>query len=225
MKDNNFKISEETWDKIAESFDKTRKKPWGKVLDFMENFSSADLIADLGCGNGRHLLFCAKLCKEVFGFDISKNLLDIVKIKLNRDKISNATLIHSNLITIPIKENYFDFAIYIAALHNIKGRDNRICSLKELKRILKIGGKALISVWSAEQEKFRNIVEENKSGDIDIYWKQDKLNVPRFYHLYKRNEFADELNQAGLKIIDISDIKISSKIYPDNYFAIVEKIG
>jgi hypothetical protein len=60
-------------------------------------------------------------------------------------------------------------------------------------------------------------------GDIEIYWKKNNLNIPRFYHLYSKSEFKKDLNRAGLKILDLKSVKVHSKIGADNYFAIVIK--
>lgn len=231
MERNHFKKSEETWDIIAKSFDKTRKKPWPIVIDFIKDQPKDNLFADLGCGNGRHLIPAAEHFKKVIGLDISSELLNIVKQKLQLKKTHNVDIIHSNLVNIPINDNKVHSIIYIAALHNIKYRKNRIQSLKELKRIMKINGTAMISVWSQEQDKFREFFEENKKndikgqevGDIEIFWRQDKLNIPRFYHLYKENEFQEDIKKAGLKIKKFEPVRIISKKYFDNYFAIVEK--
>ncbi len=227
MTENHFKDSEKTWDIIAKSFDNTRKMPWQDVVDFISKLSSSDVVADIGCGNGRHLVLCVDKCKTVIGLDISRNLLKITQKKI-KGKKQNALFIHGNLVNIPIKKDIFNAVLYIAALHNIKGRNNRIQSLIEVKRILKDKGKALISVWSREQEKFRNCFtntssNEDESGDIQIYWKQNKLNVPRFYHLYTKEEFIEDINQSGLEIEQIIEAKIQSKKYTDNYFAIIRK--
>ena len=227
MAENHFENSEKTWDKIAQSFDNTRKNPWQNVIDFINELSSTDLVADIGCGNGRHLILCVEKCKTVIGVDISRNLLKITQKKI-KGKKQNALFIHGNLINIPIKKDIFNAVLYIAALHNIKGRNNRIQSLIEVKRILKNNGKALISVWSREQEKFRERLtklssNDDELGDIQIYWKQNKLDVPRFYHLYTKEEFIEDIQQSGLEIEQIIEAKIQSKKYTDNYFAIIRK--
>ena len=227
MTENHFKNSEKTWDIIAKSFDNTRRTPWQDVIDFINEFSSSDVVADIGCGNGRHLVLCVEKCKTVIGLDISRNLLKITQNKLERKK-QCALFIHGNLVDIPLKNEALDVVLYIAALHNIKERKNRIQSLSEVKRILKDDGRALVSVWSREQEKFRNCFTNTSSnddefGDIQIYWKQNKLNVPRFYHLYTKEEFIEDIKQSGLKIEQIIEVKIQSKKYTDNYFAIIRK--
>ena len=226
MEDNHFKKSEETWNSIAESFDNTRRKPWKQTSDFIDYLNKKDVVADLGCGNGRHLILCAKKCKYVVALDISNNLIKIAE-KKAKDKL-NTFFVHGNCVYIPLINNIFDSILYIASLHNIKGRDNRIKSLIELKRILKPGGKALISVWSREQERFKEFLNKDPKaydefGDIDIYWRQNQLNIPRFYHLYSKKEFIEDINQSGLKVEKVIEAKIKSKNYVDNYFIIASK--
>ena len=227
MTEYHFKESEETWNAIAESFDATRGKPWKVVVDFVSTLSVSDVVADIGCGNGRHLILCVDKCKTVIGLDISKNLLKITKSKIEGRKV-RFVFIHGNLVNIPIQGSSLDSVLYIAALHNIKGRTNRIQSLNEVKRILKNDGRALISVWSREQERFRDCFNDISGndcelGDIVIYWRQNKLNAPRFYHLYTKEEFIEDIKQSGLKIEQFSEAKIQSKKYTDNYFAVVRK--
>ena len=223
------KEMEKTWDTIAESFDRTRKKPWAQCIDFINKLAPSSTIADLGCGNGRHTISCVKQCKQVIALDISKNLLSIVKEKTGNIN-NNLELIHANLINIPLKNESLDAAIYIASLHNIPYKEKRQKSLMELYRIIKNDGVALVTVWSKWQDKFQNSSKNylnNKynyeKNDIAIYWKQDKLNVPRFYHLYDKDEFQKEIESVGFKILKITEESISIKEKPDNYFAYLKK--
>ncbi len=223
--------SEHTWDAIAKSFDVTRRKPWKQCIDFINKLSKTDIVADVGCGNGRHLLPCIKQCKQVIGIDISRELLYIIQEKIKQSNLKNTCLIQSSAVNIPLKDNSLDKVLFIASLHNIKRRDRRIQSLKEIKRILNKDGKALVSVWSRWQDKYRKLffkkwftqLGESEFGDIDIYWRQHGLNIPRFYHLYSKKEFRNDLLSADLKIIDMMEVKLHSKKHPDNYFAIVRK--
>jgi hypothetical protein len=63
----------------------------------------------------------------------------------------------------------------------------------------------------------------NEFGDINIYWRQHGLNISRYYHLYSKREFRNDLTKAGFLIVNLEGKKIHSKKYPDNYFAIIEK--
>ncbi|UCH71404.1 MAG: class I SAM-dependent methyltransferase [Thermoplasmatales archaeon] len=231
MIENHIKDSEETWNAIAKSFDATRRKPWKQCIDFIEALPRDSTVADIACGNGRHLIPCAHHCKKVIGVDISKELLDIVQTKIKENNIKNVTLLHSDAAKLPIKTDSLDAVIFIAALHNIKNRSRRIQTLEEIRRVLKKHGKALISVWSRWQDKYRKQffkkwfvqLDGTEFGDIDIYWRQHGLNIPRFYHLYSKREFLSDLRKAGLEILDSQNVKLHSKKHPDNYFAITKK--
>lgn len=228
---NNQESSEETWNAIAQSFDRTRRKPWKQCIDFINTLPKTNIVVDLGSGNGRHLIPCAKRCKKAVAVDISRELLQITQNNLTENNLHNVVLLHSDVVNIPVKNNSFDALLFIASLHNIKGKENRIQSLKEIRRILKNNGKALISVWSRWQDKYRKQFfkkwfkqnNEGEFGDINIYWKQHGLNIPRFYHLYSKREFISDLQKAGLEILEIQDVKLHSKKHPDNYFAIIKK--
>jgi alkylated DNA repair protein alkB family protein 8 len=222
-----LKNSEKTWNAIARSFDITRRKPWIQCINFINSLPETHIVADIGCGNGRHLIPSAKRCKTALGLDISGELLSIVLRKIQKQNLKNVSLLHSDVVNIPLENNSIDSVLFIAALHNIQGKDKRVKSLKEVKRILKKDGKALISVWSRSQDKYKKMFFKKPSnqekntdfGDIDIYWRQHGLNIPRFYHLYSKQEFLNDLKKAGLKIIEFQDVKIRAKKHPDNYFA------
>ena len=227
--------AEKTWDTIAQSFHNTRRKPWKQCISFIENISKNSTVLDLGCGNGRHLIPSAKKCKKAVGVDISSNLLKIIQNQKQELDMANIELIHANLIDLPIKTESIDSALYIAALHNIKTMRNRKKSLNELYRVLKKESIALISVWSREQEKFSDFFNNQnynqyikdkgfEDGDIEIYWRQNKIDIPRFYHLYKKSEFEKDLIKAGFNIVKFKGEFISSKRIPDNYFSLVIKL-
>lgn len=229
MKNDYYDNNENTWDSIAKSFDSTRRKPWKQCIEFIETLSNNDTVADIGCGNGRHIFPCSNNCRKVIGLDISRELLCIVKKKLNENKIRNISLIHSDFTNIPIKNDALDAILFIASLHNIRGRENRIQALRELKRVLKINGRAIISVWSRWQDKYRKQFinkwifrgRSSEFGDINIYWRQHGLDIPRFYHLYSKREFQMDLKKAGLEIIELRGKKLFSRKHSDNFFAIV----
>jgi ubiquinone/menaquinone biosynthesis C-methylase UbiE len=221
--------SQKTWDAIAESFDTTRQKPWKICLDFIHSHGNTDVVADIGCGNGRHLFPCAEQCFQVVGVDISQKLLRIVGKKIPYKTFHNISLVHADAMQLPFEDNSFDAVLCIASLHNIRGRQHRRTALQEIFRILKPDGCALISVWSRWQDRYykhflkQYLIGSGEFGDIEIYWRQHNLNIPRFYHLYGRGEFHRELKSAGFHIVNIDRLKIQAKRFPDNYFARVRK--
>ncbi|MBN1860801.1 MAG: methyltransferase domain-containing protein [Candidatus Thermoplasmatota archaeon] len=229
MQSENRVIAQKIWDTIAESFDTTRQKPWSNCLEYIHSLNPTDIVADIGCGNGRHLLPCAEQCKSVFGVDVSSQFLQIVQKKLHHKLITNTSLIHADAVYLPFTADSFDAILFIASLHNIKGKDYRHQALTEVARVLKPQGTALISVWSRWQDKYckyflkQLITRKREFGDIEVCWRQHHLNVPRFYHLYAKGEFLRDLQSAGFQIQRCESVKICSKRFPDNYFALVRK--
>lgn len=227
MTNERIKQAAHTWNTIAKSFDKTRQYTWSFCDQYIKNLNANATCADLACGNGRHLLPITLKCKKAVGFDISTNLLKITEEKLKQNDITNTLLIQGDLCSLPFKNSIFDHILYIAALHNIQQKKNRIQSLNELLRVLKPKGTALVSVWSREQTRFKQkkFTQKKKMepGDTIVYWRQHNLNIPRFYHLYKKDEFKEDLQKANFHIQTLKEVSIASKKSADNYYAIVEK--
>ncbi len=221
--------AQRTWDAIAESFDVTRRVPWKQCLDYIATLQKTDVVVDCGCGNGRHLFPAAVQCSSAVGVDISSKLLMIVRQRMDEKKAGNITLVHGDLVHLPFKSASVDAVLCVASLHNIRGRENRHAAVREMYRILKPQGKGLVSVWSRWQDRYRGyfakqvFVRSSELGDITIYWRQHHLDVPRFYHLYSRNEFVRELCDEGFTVEHLEEARLHSHRFPDNYFAHVRK--
>ena len=228
MDRNNLKIIESTWNSIAESFDKTRKKPWEICQKFISTLSPSSTVGDFGCGNGRHTKICSAYCSRVIALDLSNLLLNIAKNSMLYNNCQNVDYIHGSLTNIPLKNEVLDAVISIATIHNIPRKENRIQSLHEIYRILKKDGITLISVWSKHQKKYQitknNVINEFnlEEGDRIVYWDQNHKHVPRFYHFYGEEEFEDDLKKAGFTSFTIRNVSLASKD-KDNYFAFLNK--
>ena len=51
-----------------------------------------------------------------------------------------------------MRDASFDYAICIAVLHHLSTQERRVSALKEMQRILRPGGRALVTVWAKEQK-------------------------------------------------------------------------
>jgi ubiquinone/menaquinone biosynthesis C-methylase UbiE len=230
------------WNTISQSFDRTRRRTWKEVTDFIDSLSPDFRLLDLGCGNGRHLIPAAKRLKEVVGVDISKELLKIIAERIKEEKLRNIKLVQANATDLPFKESEFDAVIFIAALHNIKEKSNRLKALKEVYRVMKPNAELLISVWSRWQDRFKSYFLKKgicypfkkigcyftrkkapEFGDIILPWRANNLNIPRFYHLYSKGELQKDAKRAKFKVKSIKSVKLRSKRSADNYFILLKK--
>ena len=54
-------------------------------------------------------------------------------------------------LNLPYRDESFDAALSVAVIHHLATRDRRVRVLRELARILRVGGRILITVWAKEQ--------------------------------------------------------------------------
>ena len=179
---------EKVWDFIAESWDEYRQKPIKQVEEFLKR-KKGKKILDLGCGSGRNFISGMSW----YGVDFSKEMVRLAR------KKGYVKVIKSEAYKLDFPDNYFDYALYIATLHCINSGELREKSLAELKRVLKPRGKALISVWDKNSEKFAG-----KGKIAYLSWGERKGNkkVKRYYYLYDKAEFL-RLLRKYFKIVKV----------------------
>ncbi len=195
---------EEVWDEIAESWNERRQDIGPRITRFVEETKGNFL--DLGCGSGRNL---AKNDRAIFYLvDFSQKMLDLTGKKAKKLKIK-FKLIKTDVSNLSCFENnFFDNALFIATLHCLD-KKKRTRSLKELFRVLKNKGKAMISVWNTNHPAFKRF--KNKK-EIFLAWRtnlgknNEKRNL-RYYYFYDQEEFLRDLKKTGFKVLDIRDSK------------------
>ena len=136
----------EVYEKIAPHFSNTRYKPWPKIEAFLNSMPPGSLNLDVGCGNGKYLHVNAKNIVNI-GTDRSFNLVDLA---MEKNK-GNSTFVCDSL-SLPVRSNTLDSCISIAVIHHFSTVSLRVKAIKEMARVLRIGGKLLVLVWAFEQE-------------------------------------------------------------------------
>jgi SAM-dependent methyltransferase len=103
-----------------------------------------DLVLDLACGNGRHLITLAKAGYRMVGLDVSAHLLRIAK-----GRWHGADLVMADTRFLPFKEGAFEAAL---SLDNSFGylptEKDDAKSLGELKEALADGGVLVVDVFN-----------------------------------------------------------------------------
>ena len=182
----------DTYDIIANEFDKTRIKIWPGVKLFLDNLEHNTTLLDIGCGNGKNMFYCKNI--KVIGVDISKNMVDIVKSK-------NGIAYNYCMTQLLFENDSFDNIICVAAYHHLSSKEDRLKSITEMYRVLKKGGKCFIQVFAMEQEE--NSKFKFDSPDVSIPWNNNTL---RYYHIFKQNELKTELLSfnVGFTILELN---------------------
>jgi len=181
----------QVYNNIASDFSKTRYKAWPAVANFIDTINLDTINADIGCGNGKNILYRKEL--NFKGLDITPEFVKICKSR-------NLDVLEGNILNIPYESNHFDNTICIAMLHHLQTKEDRVNGIRELLRITKTNGNIMIYVWAFEQpvESKRQFATQDelvslKNRDGSIYY--------RYYHLYKQNELEEEINLASSNII------------------------
>lgn len=203
---------ESAYDDISPYFSRKRQRLWPPIGSFLGSLEPGYLI-DIGCGTGRVLIAAIRKGWKCVGLDISKGQLDTARSNLaDANMYEGFELIRSGMESIPFEGGRFDAACMIASLHHLPNTDSRIEALKESSRVLRNGGKMLVSVWTWDQERFRNdhisrIKGSRQPNDLDgplpgdfyVPWKDGTVRN-RFYHLFGPGELEGEVALSGLII-------------------------
>ncbi|MEK6911656.1 MAG: methyltransferase domain-containing protein [Candidatus Thermoplasmatota archaeon] len=190
-----------TYDAIAESFDRARERPWPEVAEFAATFPPSTIVLDLGCGNGRHAKALCDAGHRVLGIDASRGLLPI-----DRRREPRAALVQGDVCGLPFRDRTFSSAIAVATIHHLPSDAERLLAIREMYRVLTIGGRALVSAWAFEQARFgkdldvRAASDPREATDVWIPWRGGGATVDRFYHLFRDGELRDLILKSGLRL-------------------------
>lgn len=203
---------QEVYNKISNEFDHSRFSVWKGVREFLDSINSNTFNGDIGCGNGKNMLYRKDVNFE--GIDISS---EFIKICTNKGlKVSE-----DDILNLKFSNNYFDNVICIAVIHHLKTIEERVKAISELLRIVKNNGKILIYVWAMEQPEDSKR-KFTKSDEMVPFKTIDGKIYERFYHIYKESELEHEINLVK----DILNIDFTiQKIFLEmgNWCAIIKK--
>lgn len=195
------------YNSISDDFDRTRQTDWKEFESFLSHIKNKDLLADLGCGNGRFYNFIRKKRKiDYTGIDISENLL-----KKAKKQFKIAKFIEGNLLKLPLRTRSTNVALSIASLHHIPSSKLRHKALMETRRILKKNGTLILTVWNLFQPKYkkyiwiarlRHIISLGKYDWRDTFIPWGKSGIKRYYYAFTESELQKLLKECGFKILE-----------------------
>ena len=181
----------EVYEEIAEHFDDTRVNKWSCVQDFLNKLKPNSLVLDLGCGNGRNM---NHENINFIGVDNCENFVRICNAK-------GLDVINSNMTKINLENEKVDTIICVAAFHHLSTPENRVLALREMKRLVKPGGKILLSVWSINQpQKIRR--KFNNYGNNIVLWNSYGKVFERYYYIFKIDEIISLFRFVGLSMVN-----------------------
>ena len=178
--------TKEIYNEISNRFDISRFRIWPCVKKFLDSFPSSSILLDVGCGNGKNMLYRTDL--NFKGIDFSIKLVEICKNK-------NLDVIESSMTNIPFDNNHFDGVIVIASYHHLSNDDERKQTLDELYRVVKSDGKILIVVWAMEQPEDSKFNFTKSEELVKWYSLDNNKTFYRYYHIYSKGILVEEIKR------------------------------
>ena len=213
-------INRRFYNQFAQSFSISRMSMHKGILQSLPGISPLGHMVDIGCGDGRvghHVLDHAENLglSSYLGADFSEALirqrqqpalLDSKKISFTQIDISKPAWER------PLLSRAFDSAVCFSTLHHIPGPRRRLRVLSGLRKILRHGGKCVISVWQLShvarlQKKIRSweslgIDPRNlEPNDFLVDWKMGGEGV-RYVHEFSEEELLHLSNLGGFIVRD-----------------------
>jgi len=178
------------------------------------------IVLETGCGDG---FFIPNLLKKkprkIIGIDISKYLLKYAEDKFGKRK--NVEFYQMDLTKkLNFKSALFDVIVSYNVLQEIK---NISTPLKEMARVLKMGGELIISITHPLYHLFISGLETRKKSPLENL-KRYPLTEPihssaikgfeNSFVVYRKpiSLYVNEVIKNGLKIIEMKDIIVSKKV-------------
>ena len=205
--------SEQEWERLV-------KTPTQEVKLFIhthylkEYIRSGEYVLEIGAGAGRFTQILVKLGATDVVADISKNQLSLNKKYAEELGFTNGVEDWLELDVCNMKQlqnNQFDAVIcYGGPLSYVFDKSN--IALQEILRVLKLGGKALISVmslWGTIHEFLPNTLDIPAGDNFNIIKTGDLCpenfhNAKHYCHLFRAQELAEFLEKNQTKILAIS---------------------
>jgi tRNA (uracil-5-)-methyltransferase TRM9 len=212
--------NKEVYDEIAEGW--YRFRHWSRFTRELEEIATRwrqGKLLNVGCAHGPDFL-PFKINFELWGVDFSAQMLKLARKYAAKFELK-VKLTLADATSLPYPDNTFDCAIAIAIYHNIRGDKQRKKAFRELRRVLKPGGEAFITVWNKWQPRFWL-----KGKEVDVPWKSKGKMLYRYYYLFSYPEFHKLLTEAGFKVHSMfpeKSYRFPLKFFSRNICAVVKK--
>ncbi len=162
----------EIWDKLY-----SQNLKWNLDTKDLPKILKGRIVLELGVGNGKTLKsIISQKPKKVYALDFSLEALKIIKINYPLVQIIN-----SNIVNIPIEDNFFEVVVCYFTLNNLLKKDRKK-AVNEINRVLKKGGILLFRDFAKgdfRQKLSQKSIEKNsiinKNGIICHFFNEEEL--------------------------------------------------
>lgn len=167
-------------------------------------------LLNIGCAHGPDFLPFRNNF-DLYGVDYSAEMLKNAR-KYARKFNFPVNLTMADVCHLPFHDETFDWAISVATYHHLNTQEKRRAALRELRRVLKPGGEAFITVWNHWQPRFWLSRRE-----VTVPWRTGGDTLHRYYYLFSYPELARQVKRSGLRVQ--KSFPESAYHFPIKYFS------
>ena len=186
------------WDRAAahyEQFWSEQLRPVRDALLASAALRPGERVLDVACGTGLVTLRAAELVGtsgSVVGTDLSDTMVQTVRAEAERRGIA-AEVLHMNAERLELPDASFDVVLCALGLMYVPDPER---ALAEMLRVVKPGGRVVVSVWGARREcgwaEIFPIVESRVASNV----------CPLFFQLGSGTALADTLTAQGAEQVE-----------------------
>jgi ubiquinone/menaquinone biosynthesis C-methylase UbiE len=213
----------ESWNLVAENYGQMADwvmTPFAKkALEIIPTDKSASVI-DVACGTGILTCMMANQVNDVHALDFSSELLSGLRARLTKREIQNVEIIHGDGQNLPFKDNTFDNAF---SLFGLIFFPDRVEGFKELYRVLKPTGHAVVTSWApiAKSTLMQSTSDAIKAviADAPSPWAHSSI-------LENPEIFKSEMEAAGFQSVTINEVTLElPEITPNMFWKLMSEGG
>jgi ABC-2 type transport system ATP-binding protein len=187
-------MKEKYWSRFQATFDENQEYVVGKdflddVKENIKRLSDLGEVLELGCGTGYFTEVVAQNADHVFATDLSDELLERAKIRLN--EIDNITIQKENCTSTSFSSNQFDTVFMANLIHVI---ENPSLALQECYRILKDDGVLIITSFTNHGMKPLEIIK------LGFRFMKVWGKPPKHTHRFSPDSLGSLMETAGFTI-------------------------
>lgn len=120
-------------------------------------------VLDLGCGRGGETIQAAKLIGSegyAWGLDLTPRMISLAQENAQNEQLKNTEFLLASMDQIPLEDNSLDAVLSNCAINHV---ENKTVVYQEIFRVLKTGGRFVVSDIMTEEPLPKEIKEDPES--------------------------------------------------------------
>ncbi len=205
----------EPWNKVAEGYGEMADwvmSPFAKKALEISNVKAHSKVLDVACGTGILTTMLAHQVKDVHALDFSHQMLGELKKRLTKRDIFNVEALQGDGQDLPFSENQFDHAF---SLFGLMFFPDRLKGFKELYRVLKPGGIAVVSSWATLE---KSTLMQTTGAAIQSALPEAPSPRANSRSLENPEFFKTEMEEAGFSNVHIQEHSLDLPAISPNMF-------